>query len=212
MTLMVKVKECDLAGPVADWLEDRGLRVHAEVPAYGRSVDLIGFGEQLIVCVELKLGLSNGVLYQALGNQTYSHESWCAIRSKPRKDNRCLRWARQYGIGVILVGSVGVEKFIEFDPNKHREPWEPNIANMRHFLELDEPSRVAGMPCQRGVGPAQSVYDRTTKFREKNPDATWATVYKEVPNHYAHPRSMQGAMGVVRDTRERRERISGGNG
>ncbi|MFQ5919249.1 MAG: hypothetical protein ACE5I4_04295 [Thermoplasmata archaeon] len=69
------MKEADLRPVVTQFLEQRGMEVHAEVPLNGRIADLVGLGDGL-TAVELKLadwrrGLRQAICYQIACEESY---------------------------------------------------------------------------------------------------------------------------------------------
>lgn len=199
------MKESDLANPVMEWLRARGLTPYGEIGWGGRAIDVVGLSDTEVWAVELKLGLTQKVIYQAMINQVTAHRSWCAVASKPR----CWEKRLPEGVGLLVIESETVRVFREavFCPkiiNRHR------LGQIRGTCAYKTPGGKAGLPTMRGIGVAQRVYDAVQGYVVANPSASWAEIFKVVPNHYAHPRSMQGAMRMVRDVRAARaKRLSG---
>lgn len=195
-------RECDLADPVADWMESQGLRVYAEVPMMGCFVDLVGVSDSgRLVAVELKMRLGYGVLAQAMRNQCGFHLSWAAVGTPPRASNKSIAASKKFGVGLLIVQPSGVE--VVHEPEE-QQIWQGRIDDVLDYLSRSETGRDAGHPTNRNRGPAQNVFDQIQKYLREHPGATWDELYREIPNHYSHPRSMQGAMRRVRDVRARR--------
>lgn len=191
--------EADMAAPVMNWLQSRGLTPYGEVRWYSQTIDVVGLTDDTIEAVEMKLSLTKHVLYQAHLNQLASHRSWCAVATRPRK------YAERMptGVGLLVVTADGVEVLVEAE--ERRDKASPRyIHQIRGRCEYKTPFGEAGLPTMRGIGPAQEVYDRMEKYKAENPTAKWVDIYRDVPNHYAHARSMQGAMSVVEGSRARR--------
>lgn len=193
--------ETELANPVMDWLESRGFTPYGEVPWYNRAIDVVGLCGDYVWAVELKLSLSRQVIAQAHLNQLTVHRSWCAVASRPRTHEKRLR----EGLGLLVVSGGTVEVLVEAQLRTEITS-EDRCRRIRGACAYKSPRGEAGMPTMRGIGPAQFVFDAVQKFIADNPRATWGQIFDCVPNHYAHARSMQGAMRVVRDVRAARER------
>lgn len=192
------MKETDLAQPVFDWLESRGFTPFAEVPYCDRAIDIVGISEAAVEGVELKRCLNRRVMQQAVINQVTVHRSWCAVGTRPRRFTERIR----HGLGLLIVANGTVEVLV--DAERMDVTSENRIRRLRGACFYKEPRGQAGLPTMRGIGPAQLVFDAVEKFIAENPRATWAEIFEAVPNHYAHARSMQGAMRVVRDVRAAR--------
>lgn len=188
--------ESDLAKPVMDWLAGRGFTPFGEVKFCNRAIDVVGLSDTELEAVELKLCLTRHVIYQAYLNQLASNRSWCAVSTRPR------RFAERvlHGLGLLVVTPAGVEVLVEAQES-HRILNRRRMEQVRGACAYKTPHGPAGTPTMRGIGPAQMVYDAVERYRSGNPGAGWDDVFANVPNHYAHQRSMQGAMRVVRGRR-----------
>lgn len=192
----LEVRETELANPIFEWLESRGYTPYSEIAWGGTAIDIVGLSDKAVWAVELKLCLSWKVIRQAHRNQLTAHKSWCAVGTRPRNfEQRNL-----HGLGLLSVVGGRVEVVIEAEET-------PDITNATRLRQLRgacayrEPRGIAGLPTMKGVGPAQKVFDAVERFKAANPSASWAQVFANVPSHYAHARSMQGAMRTVRDIR-----------
>jgi hypothetical protein len=192
--------ECDLAEPVFDWLKSRGFTPYGEVRWYNRAIDVVGLDVETVVAIELKMSLTRHVRYQAHLNQLASNYSWAAVGTRPRK----LPFGPFETIGVLSVVGGKVEVIREADPSPRANDY--HLKAIRGVCHYKEPCGVAGLPGMAGIGPAQDVYNAMVKFIAENPKAKWQEIWEQVPNHYKHARSMQGAMRIVRDVRAYRER------
>jgi len=171
-----------------------GYTVYVEVPLpHGaRKIDIVGRKDKELICVELKMSLSRGVIHQASLCRMATPKVYAAVSRKPRLGS--LTPASEQGIGVLLVNeTVKVVK----------EPTE--VINLDYFLEgyckrmhqyLDHMpiGGIGGKPCLKGVGPAKECGRRVIEYLKVHPDAKWKDIYKDVPNHYASANSMYGAM------------------
>lgn len=189
------LRECELAAPVMEWFRGRGFTAYGEVPWHYRAIDIVGLMESSAETVEMKLSLTKQVIYQSNLTLAAADRAWCAIASVPRKlESR--GWLDNLGVLRVVSGRVDV---IREAPYPFRRPgWQ---SSLRAACENLEPWGEAGMPTMRGVGPAQAVYNQVQRYREQNPGASWDRIYQDVPNHYSHARSMQGAMRVVAEVR-----------
>lgn len=189
--------ECHLAQPVMQWLSSRGFTPYGEVGWGCTAIDVVGISDDAVEAVELKLCLTRHLIRQALRNQLTANRSWCAVNSRPRNFQKRIR----FGLGLLVVTGDSVEILVEAEAR-------PEITNLRRLQQLRgrrhyrEPFGQAGVPTMQGIGVAQAVYDAVVAFRAGNPAATWEEIYEEVPNHYAHARSMQGAMRNVGKNRK----------
>lgn len=190
------MRESELAKPVMDWLANRGFTPYGEIGWGDSAIDIVGISAEAIEAVELKLYLTRHVIRQALRNQLTADRSWCAVGSKPRNPQDRIR----HGIGLLVVTGGAVQVIIEAQTT-------PDVTNALHIRQLRgrchhrQPFGNAGTPTMKGIGVAQSVYDAVDAFRAANPSAGWNEIFRQVPNHYAHKRSMQGAMRIVRNIR-----------
>ncbi len=178
--------ESDLSPAVCNWLRHRGMTVYCEFPYFERSVDVVGIGPDVIVAVELKLSLSRRVIQQAATNQVFANESWCAVYTKPRS----IEWAEREGLGIMRVRDMVC---VLVEPREREFRSRVNANRIRQVAEGLEPGGVGGVESQpRPGGPAQAVAKMVAPlYRERVP---WDEIYRLVPNHYAHAKSMQSVM------------------
>jgi hypothetical protein len=194
------LREADLAQPVMAWLRGRGFTPYGEVRWYDRAIDIVGLNLEWVTAVELKTSLTRKVLQQAHINQLAAHFSWVAVGTRPRG----LPFGPFNRIGVLSVvgGRVTVLRRAQHSlcvSGHHTRA----IRGVCHYKQADGP---AGLPGRTGVGPAQDVFDAVGRYRAQHSAASWQELWENVPNHYKHARSMQGAMRVVRDVRAARAR------
>lgn len=198
------MRESDLSRPIMTWLRGRGFTPYAEIPppyASASIVDIVGVRGEEIVAVELKRSLTRRVVHQAYTHQLFAHQVWVAVGTRPRKKSK--QAPRQEQIGVLSVRD-GVVYVVRHASYRENFPLEHYARRMREKLAWREPGGTAGVPCLKGVGPAQDCYDRVQEFKREHPKATWQEIFEKVPNHYASARSMAYSMGVVRDKRPKR--------
>ena len=182
------MRESDLYPAVKRWLEGQGLRVYPEVPLMHRPIDAVGIGEAENVGVEMKRHMCWKVCHQASTLSLSCDRSYIAIWSKPRSIDR----ARQLGIGVLRVVGDSVEVLLE--PAHATKPIPHYHGQLRTKCARMTGEGVGGVPCLNGVGPAQDCRRRVDEYLKRNPKATWATIWLDVPNHYASAKSMRGAL------------------
>lgn len=187
------VRETDLCQPVTAWLRERGYDVRYEVNVMGGCViDIVGMnsaGE--LVAVELKLSCTQKVFQQAMLAQRGTHYAYTATPTLPRD----LTWHRKHGVGALRVIGQSVEVLVAAQQNKEGWPLERYMQAARRRFAFDNPSYLTGgMRPPKGHGPAMECARRVVEYLRAKPGATWAEIYANVPNHYAHARSMQGAI------------------
>lgn len=82
-------------------------RVAYEVPWLGRRIDVaLVTGRGMTSAFELKIGRLQRVLEQAAYNRASFHRSWVVTGNRPKSEG--LRWARELGVGLIVVQGEGV--------------------------------------------------------------------------------------------------------
>ena len=188
--------ESQLSNPVRRWLTDRNYTVHTEV--FGH--DLAGYFQERSVIVELKTSLTTGVIRQCLRAQTRANYVFAAVSTSPRKSGLSL--ASKYGIGVLRVAGGVVAMIVDATDKSWGESGK-NFAKQMVNMKTSE-ADVGGLPCLEGRGPAQDCLKLVDEYRKSHPSATWREVFADVPNHYANPRSMAGAMSIKRMLLDRR--------
>lgn len=189
---MTKRAEVDLNLPVQEWIKKQGYVPYAEVPHYSSCIDLVGINwiARRVIIVELKLGCTEKVLRQATMGLTMAHKAYAAVASKPRQSSLAL--AAKMGVGVLRVGIDG--DVSELLSAKEKEPWTPQLNKTLDTMKDWEPGGVAGLPQQKGEGPAQDCGRRVAEYRKQHPCATWKEIYENVGNHYCSHGSMSGAL------------------
>ena len=189
---MRRNREAELSPAVCEWLRSMGCAVYAEISGYiGRVIDHIGirWADESIVTVEMKTSLSRKVLWQAHLNQLVSAEAWAAVATKPRKSS--LDKAARYGLGVWSGGVI-------LQPNP--EACHVSQSYRDRVLETcrNRPEGgIGGLPTLKGDGPAIRCAAMVNEYLKAHPHARWQEIFKEVPNHYQHARSMGGAIGPI---------------
>ena len=184
--------ESDLYPVVRSWLIAHGCKkVCPEVPLQNRPIDVVGIVRipELVVGIEMKVCMTAKVIGQAAQLQLCCDLAYIAVASRPRD----IAPATSLGLGVLRVHDGCVEILAQpvgpFRPNDH----------YRSML-LSKASRMSGqgmggVPCLDGVGPARDCKRRVDEYRREHPDANWGEIWHKVPNHYASPKSMSGALG-----------------
>lgn len=190
-------REVELSDPVTQWLKAQGCAVYAEVPFYGRAVDLVGENEDKQIAVELKQCFTQRLKHQAVVLQLATVYVYCAIISKPTK--KSLETCKQLGLGLLRVQVSSVEVLLE--PEQRIEP----SKHWRFKLKYHPKGGQGGLPQLKGCGPAQECFKRVEEYRKMHPKATWREIYENVPNHYASYNSMCGAQRTVKGMLNRRE-------
>ena len=179
------MREADLSPPVSKWLEYRGFEVYSEVPIDYWTADLVGVkehsGGRHVVVVELKAGLTELVAYQAHRSIPFANEVWVAVGTQPAKRGRGWKTCERWEIGVLSL-KTGVAEMVR--RSRFFEPYrELNLRNLT-------PGGLGGLT-NRERTPAQDVKKAVLAYVTDHPEATWAEIYKAVPNHYAQHRSLR---------------------
>lgn len=189
--------ERDLSPPVRAWLNGRGLTAYAEVPASYNVVDFIGFDGERLVSVEMKKTLTRDVLRQAMRCQIFAIEAWCIVWSRPRESGIAL--AKKHLLGVAHVGSEGK---IVIDLPAAESPHVNKFYREKviHRLQAHPKDGDGGIRCMKGEGPAKRVGKALCDYFAANPRASWERAWLDVPNHYAHSRSMAQHHRYARET------------
>lgn len=188
----VDLKEYKLSNPVSDYFTAIGFEVYSEVciPTSARCTDLIALKNEKVTAIELKTSLTKQVIKQAHSINIYVDCVYVAVGTNPRQKNidLCKRW----GIGVIKVRN-GKPSIVH--KAEHKEPWKPVKQKLLEQLSKWEPGGVAGLPMQKGVGPAIDCYERVEEYKKNcQGKPTWKQIFENVPNHYSSPQIMASAL------------------
>ena len=195
-------REVRLSAPIMAWLRARGLRPFAECPNWDSPIDVVGVSHGMIVAVELKMNLTRGVLRKAICNQVSANESWCAVASKPRKAG--IETCRDWGVGLLVI-TGGVANSLVGATIDMLTPLAARLERTRQWAQEMNEGGDGGLPNMAGEGPAQDCERRIDEYRMAHSKATWAHLFANVPNDYANPRSMAGAMANVYSRRARKK-------
>lgn len=185
---MKELRETKLYPPVKAWLEEQGYIVFPEL--WDR--DIVAHKGDHIIVIELKMTLSRAVYCQLSRAASYANELYAAVPTKPRS----VEMFRQRGYGILRV-SEGVECILpaatkDGYPAAHRHACAIETLRSRKPLTVQ-----AGMPTLAGTGPAQRCAAAVREYLKANPTAGWKEIFRDVPNHYLHYRSMRGAMPTI---------------
>lgn len=192
-----RYREAEMSPAVTAWLRGMGYSVYAEVPSIGVT-DHVGvrWSDQSIICVEMKCSFTHKLMSQAIVKQLMTPLVYVALPQMPRK--KSLQIAADYGLGVWVAGSVVLE------PNYRRvhadNHWRKNLLE---FCQRSPEGGIGGMPTVAGDGPAIRVTAAVDAYLEAHPGASWKEIFANVPNHYAHARSMAGALPFARSRASR---------
>jgi hypothetical protein len=102
------------------WLVQTGrlrdqTRVAQEVPWLGRRVDLALLNSKgTTTAFELKIGRIQRAIEQAAYNRATFHRSWVVTGNRPRQ--QAIAWARELGIGLLLVRGERVSQLVTPGP------------------------------------------------------------------------------------------------
>lgn len=190
-----KMKESSMTEPVRKWLEKKSFTYYSEVPfpmAGYSFIDIVGIKDQDIICVELKVSLSEKAIYQANHNNLLTNDTYICILSKPKQTSvdRC----KKLGIGILVLDENKEVKVL-LEPTARNNIWSPMIKGLMETVANGWNQGVAGLPNMKGTGPAQDVLKLVREAREKNPKITWKELFDIIPHHYSTYRSMQQSIG-----------------
>jgi hypothetical protein len=171
---------------------------------HSSRTDIVGLKDKELIAVELKQGCRGLAFNQAYRNQCFSDKSYVAVAIRPRA--KTVARYKEHHIGIILVSGDAVSVISEAEQN--------NVISYRKddtikILERFKNNTVAGLPCQSGVGEAQECLKAVMVYREKNPDAPWRAIFREVKNHYASPASMRQSLEKLQFFRMLKEKYAG---
>lgn len=183
--------ESALSPIAAAWLERRGFTVYAELPVQYWIVDLVGRRERdgRISAIEIKPSLGPQVALQARRSLSFAHEAWCAVGTRPAKRGAGWKLCRAHGLGVL---SITDGRALIALPAKTNEPYD-SLDTRNH------PKGGTGGLTTKAASPRQRVIAAVVDYLEAegglaNHRQSWREIFDAVPNHYAHWRSMRGAL------------------
>lgn len=188
--------ESRLYAPVRDWLTSQGYTVFPE--CWGH--DVVGYRGNQVVTVELKLSLTRTLYFQLVRASVFSDAVFAAVPGRPRSSS--IELFRQHKFGILRV-TESVEVIVDATGNEavmYRKQHDDVLEALRGWEPPD--GVVAGLPTLKGSGPAQQCAERVRSYLLNNPAAGWRDIYRDVPNHYAHHRSMRGALPPIELLRE----------
>jgi len=183
--------ESRLYAPVRNWLLADGYVVHPE--AWGH--DVVAYKGERIVVVELKMAFTRTLYFQLIRASLFANSVFAGIKSKPRKSS--LEVCRNHEFGILNVGEGVAVELSPPDSGRHmiQSHHDDALSALKAWVTpLDE---VAGLPTLKGDGPAIRCAERIRKYLETRPMASWKEIFRDVPNHYAHHRSLRGAMPSI---------------
>jgi hypothetical protein len=182
-------REAELSTPVSEWLRAvMGCSVYAEIAGGYGVIDHVGirWADEMIVAVEMKTALTWKVLRQAHTAQLITPAVYVAVATKPRKAS--LDKAAEYGIGVWSGGAAILQpRPVTTIVDRYRQ------RVLEHCRNRPE-GGIGGLPTLKGDGPAIRCRNAIRAYLANHRAASWRDIYRDVPNHYAHYRSLQGAM------------------
>lgn len=195
----MKMREIDLSPFVSDWLKNQGYSVYSEIDVTG-PIDHVGvrWADNDIICVEMKLSCTRHLFVQAIRRQLITTKVYIAVATKPRKTS--IELAKQYGLGILIEGTE-----ILAPNSKEQVYYHYQNKLLRLCKQLGE-GGIGGKPNTKGEGPAIKVQSLIAEYRKNNPTASWKELFANVPNHYASPNSMYGAMKQLKEWQDYRNR------
>jgi hypothetical protein len=203
--------ECDLSRPVSDWMASMGYTPYAEVPfpQSNHPIDLVGRNGREIITVELKVSLTKKLIHQAYICDLITDKRYAAVGTKPKAKG--IEECKRHGIGLLSVIAGKVNVIVEHREKNPDTTWvrRTYAESMHRNLDVMTPNGLGGVPCMKGIGPAQECFDRVCAYRIKHPKAKWREIFNAVHNHYESSNSMCGAMRVVMRQRAKLARETG---
>lgn len=183
------LRETKLFPPVRDWLASQGYTVFAE--CWGH--DVVAYRGDWIVVVELKMSLTRRLYGQCVRATMFADAVYGATPCRPR----ALERFTETGLGVLRV-TAAVET-LSHPSNISRARNDSHHQRALERLRGWNPlaNQVAGVPMLAGCGPRQDCVSRVRQYLAANPSAGWREIFRDVPNHYAHHRSMRGALQSI---------------
>jgi hypothetical protein len=185
-----ELKEYKLYEPIKKYFERKGFAVYPEVPMFSGCVDIGLIKKDIVMAIEMKMALSKKLIYQAYTHKLYADYVYLAIPTKPRDLSVCIK----QGFGIIRVVNDKIEIILE--------PIKSNLVSKIKDKFINNCQRcgtegIAGLPMLKGEGPAIECSKRVKKYLEKNPNATWKEIFKNVANHYSNYNSMCSALSYL---------------
>lgn len=178
---------CQVAG---QYLRAQGWKVVSEVPFWERSVDIAASKDGQVMLIEAKTSFTRRLQSQVLGVSCSAHLAVALVATVPRPDR--VAWARKWDVGIWRVTPAGALEVL-LEPQPQQRPCAMLIERMAEKIARMPESVNGGAPCLQGQGPAHAAEDATAAYRRLHPNATWAEIFANVPNHYAAAKSMQSA-------------------
>jgi len=193
------MREADLFPVVKAWLEEQGFIALAEVPLFYRGahcIDVVGYRLHRTVAIELKTGFTAPLARQLGQVILVTPWSYAAAPTKPSKTFHTT--AHRIGFGILRL-TDHVEVLHKPHISRHHSliayRQQQFIDRCTQLVAEDvHTHKTGGVPQLAGIGPAQDVARAVAQYRTTHPDATWEELYENIPNHYAHVRSMRGAL------------------
>lgn len=194
--------EAELFAPVKRYFKGLGFTVYAEVAHYYRGIDLVAVKGDDHVAVELKLTFNDKVVSQARQNSLSFSKGYVAypvkepvyfhfdeVYWKLRESTRVrYEHCRGSGIGILQILPSGMI-YEALEPQEQKVFKKMDFA---HYEEKDDD--VGGLPFQKGVSAGYHELESIKKYVAINPTASWQEIFDNVHTHYAHARSLSGAM------------------
>ena len=189
------LREFQLAPIVADWLRADGYEVWAEVPApcSCSTIDLVGRKGLDIRIVELKTGWTDTLRRQGWRHLIMVSDVWTATPAKPRATT--IQKFKNSGIGMLQIENG--KPIVFCYPSRTHPVVEFLTSRLHNYLDHLPKGHDGGMPCLKGIGPAQECERAIEEYRKLHPNATWKEMYVSIPNHYSSYVSMRGAMRMT---------------
>lgn len=180
--------ESRLYAPVRDWLAADGYTVYPE--AWGH--DVVAYKGERIVVVELKMAFTRSLYLQLIRASMFADAVMGGVATRPR--SKSLEVCRDHQFGVLRIDRAVDVVIPPPERGRHMSQKQHDDALSALVAWGPPEDEVAGLPTMLGVGPAIKCAERIRAYLLTNPNAGWRDVFRDVPNHYAHHRSLRGAM------------------
>jgi hypothetical protein len=190
--------ETDLSEPISLWLINLGYTPYTEVPVpyCARRVDFIARKNSELLAIELKQTLTKAVIHQAYICDLITPLRYAAVGTLPRPAG--IKRCSELGIGLLSVINQQVSVILEPEiRHSIRRDRNHHPSSIHNLLDRTTPHGIAGRPCLKGEGPAQSCFNKVTEYRKQHPRASWKQIFAAVPNHYANEKSLASSMSTV---------------
>lgn len=184
----VRHSEVLLGPPVLSWLAEEGWDAYQEVVVGAPVADIVATSGRIVAVVELKIGLTWELLYQAIRWRHDAHLVWVAVPQAKASDGRRVaeRVFGDKGIGILSVRWAGGA-----DPRVEvvQRPALNRRAEAERIRSLLRPEHKTFAPAGMSHGgrwtPFRETCDRLRRYVGENPGAPLKAAIGSIQHHYA---------------------------